>query len=262
MIEKTVNFFPEFTGTKPDSLCFRTGNGTFEDQGSLGPSALCQFYDRLLLGQSFPSRLILNQCYTLDVPMAYLLFRKPELAVEPATSQLVRNIDLYHRLGVVSLTAMSEHDRTFLGRVQGMLPSPLSDSPASRINALYQTTALLEEELRLCYMAPEELPFAHDKELQGFISYKTLTPHLVRVYENFYQGGLWCGPETAMIFKRSNLVEDLPLDKLMKSMENGPLQGVWLQSDSSTLMSRQPLTEDHYEETWRAMSALLTGEDL
>jgi len=256
MTEKTLDILPSFSGYKEGTLCFKTGAGSLEDGGTLGPSAISQFYERVILGDSFPPKMIINHTSTMDFALAFLLFSRPELVLETRTAGLVRAVDLYTRLGVVGLSVLPAYDRRLLEKAQGMMQQQGS-SVEAQFQGIRKAAAIFEEEIRLSSVLPDEPPFEVLDEHDGFVRYKANMPCLPEVYAAGYMGGQWEAGSLSMVFKRSPLVTDLPLDRLRSTLDNDTLKDVWLAVDDATLMSKRGLTETEHERTWVTLKSFL-----
>lgn len=218
MNQKTIDYLPNFSGYKPDVVCFKTGsprqNGLydgvygFEDVTIFGPSALYLFSQRILLGDVFPSIMYINEVNTLDRAMAVLLFDRPELVNNPRTMQWVFWIDLYERLGIAGYSAMEESAyyrcEEWSRRLQ---------------EKTFPKLLKIVEEIRkdiLMYQDSEDFP--EDLELleirEPFLYYRSPKAHWRALYRLGYLGGIWESPEGPIAFKKSVLVKDLNLNVL------------------------------------------------
>lgn len=257
MSEKTLDILPNFFGAKPGALCFKTTGGHFEDV-IMGVSALTQFYDRILLGASFPSKMILNSNQGIDTALALMLFLHPELALEPYTSTLVKNVDLYTRLGAVGLSVLHPHERALLQNVFECLATSQS-KVSDQFQGLMQGASLFEQEVRLSSVPKDPAPFEVLDELGPYLRYTHPTPVFEHVYAEGYLGGLWCSEHTAIFFQRSEFVTQISLATLSKVLDTGPSRGVWRKLDANSLQITRKPTEEECEALWTALRKLLNG---
>lgn len=220
---------PNVSGVVPDAVSFETG-ATPEQVGPLvyehhgegfdhAPGALTRFYEDLISGHPMPLTLAMRWVGGVDAVVATALFLQRDLAIQPATLELVAATDLTHRLGP-NFSGHVDPDLAGFFRVLGKyFPKELSkeDVGVRLMTAVQWVREYLLEQRLPNLGAPPPSPRVLDVGTTGFVLASCdAVPQVESWFELFRQGflrGLLIGPETneglrqAIATKKSSAID-------------------------------------------------------
>jgi hypothetical protein len=202
--------------------------------------------------------MILQSGHGVDVALAFLLFKRPELVFASQMSSLVNGVDLTVRLGAAGMAHLSPDLRDLIMSVHNIV-SQSGNTSKGMLEGLETGSMLFEEHLRI-HTAPKSCVSVEDEcgPLVWVASGHDLD--LAAVYSNGYLGGMWASPTYALVFKKSGLVQEIDLEALTLSLSSGTpeLQRAFDKLDAqTTLISNRPLSKGELQTTWEALKGLL-----
>lgn len=254
-MNRKLTIIPGFSGYKKEAVCFNTNPNPLDVLnpdlfvfGKLAPniyspSPIRIFYERLALGENFPSEMILSEIYSPDTILASTLFIRPDLVFESETSSLVYSVELFTKWGSVALAHIPENHANLL--------RSFSTSPSISLEGLYKSLT------RNCSVIENYLVSGH---IEGFTPKDSfeiimekdtfIAVHGPSVsWDSIYKRGFLWGVRflevgdflDVLVFKKSSLVSiDLvSLGESLNMREFGTKgQGVgWLQHGSTTSLT-------------------------
>lgn len=253
MFKKTVDFIPGFTGIKSGALCFKTTlepsqplEPWFVDDLPWGSSALKNFHERLVMGESFPAQMIVREV-SVDTAFAMLLYRKPQLALLPRTASWVHMLDLQLRLGSAGSALLTYEDQELLSEVRGMIPEMIQTS-VQALEVLKEIGLVIEKDIRLDHILHDT---AYENE-KGFAKCVGEALVLEDVYAQGYIGGMFTGKSGTIVFKKSSLILEPEFRSLVQFFPRD--KTFWHLLDNDTMIvSRGVLTEEENECIWETL---------
>jgi hypothetical protein len=96
--------------------------------GQADPGALTSFFEDLILGRSMPLVFATRAIRDVDTLFAMALFLHRELAIHPAMSGIVAQVDLVHRRGLPMLGHLDRDFARFLRLLRAYFPEGLSQT--------------------------------------------------------------------------------------------------------------------------------------
>lgn len=289
MADREIRIVRGFSGYKQDSLSFKTGAApeivydfqfhAFEDEGSefgsLVPTALQLFYERLVLGDSFPSEMILNGVDCLQTVFAAALFISPDLVFTSECSSLVYAFSMGERWNDVALAHLSPtHIEVMRSVTQAVRTSKESPTIEEDYQRLMRGVTVLESYLRsgsLPSNPPDSRSYEVLKEEGAFIAFRASEPPWDLIYREGYMYGIWypvmeeSDVERPLIFKKSSLISYLDLRAVgrLLNVEEFGIEGKegdgWLRSLDPTLLvcpERNPLDGTQMKGTSLSMNEI------
>lgn len=182
---------PTFSGSAEDKVCYRTSARpedvadsslwVFEHEGpgfeKTHRSSISILVDRILLGGTVPSEMIINRCDLIDAPLATMLHRRPALALKDRVIHFSESLSRITRWGGSMIAHVpSSHRRlidfehrvlqpekgleeacTILGEwiINGTLPQPQPTKPAEIVDSENVVVAFVGTESDLARMWSE-----------------------------------------------------------------------------------------------------------
>lgn len=145
-MDRKIRILPSFTGVSTTVICFETQvpsveireyTTVFEHHGSsyhpiFDAGSLRMFYERMMLGQSFPNTLVLTRWWRIDQIVAAALFLTPSLVLSPECMGLVNTIDTVDRLGSAAMSHIPVDHKILIGALRKMCQKSVSDTEAYR----------------------------------------------------------------------------------------------------------------------------------
>jgi len=138
---RLIRILPSFMGVSHTLVCFETQVSSselrehdivFEHHGDsyhpiFDAGALRMFYERLMLGQSFPNTMVLTRWWRIDQIMAAALFFTPSLVLSPECTALVNSIDMVDRLGSPALAHIPHEHKMLIGAIRSIATPNIPD---------------------------------------------------------------------------------------------------------------------------------------
>lgn len=199
-----------------DAVCFETGGSraqaadpalwVYEHHGQgfgwSDPGALTIFYDDLIHGRPMPSKFASKMLRDIDVLLAIVLHKKPDLVTCPNALKLVTGVDLVHRRGAVGMAHVDAELSQFFRFLRKLFPK--DQTKRNFEAALVQAMNFIEDYIlndRLPQMgAPSEAPVVLDRGTGGFVVAETagsLGEAWVHLFRNGFVRGVIFGKDQA-----------------------------------------------------------------
>lgn len=258
-IEFSVSLDPGAPAVLADAITFETGASlqqvrdphTFAYNhhgpgfGDAHPGALTSFFEDLVQGRPFPTRLVAHRVDGMDTVVAMALFLHRELAVEPRTPGFVGSIDFLHRRGLTVVGHVDRHLEQMVYLLNDAPEGPDSDWLSRAIGWVrdYLTTGATPGTVW-----PARVRVI-DRGTNGFVVATTEETLLLRAWVELYRQGflrgvvigqeLPSGRRPFLVSRKSAYVEmDLHkaaviLNEMEAAMGESPgwsLDGMWLSS--------------------------------
>lgn len=206
MAERFIKLLPNITGHVQDAVCFKTG-GSNENSFDTAKN----FFEVMLLGESFPSTLIIKDVKDIETLLVSTLFINPTLALNYSTLTVVYGIDLIARWGMMAhahlpddlsdtlKVAMSSLDRDFAND---------EDAVLALTQASFILSSYIEEGVSPPRVSEEnDISVIETLDESSFIAFKAENPDFEAVYRDGYTRGVWFLSDTKPVFfKKSDFV--------------------------------------------------------
>ena len=240
-----VKLIEGFSGYKENVICYNTGASRGDrygfDSQMMGNLAIRSFYERVLLGESFPNKMILGGL-DLEGIIAASLFSHPEMILENQCSPFISSVEMVLKWGDVGFSHIPENHKDIIISLQKIIsPKEKYNTKGEKENALKQGVKTIKK-----YILEGRLPPLQDfsenyEEITStgeFIAYKSKNPLFHEIYSKGYLSGMWISSEDSnsiSIYKKSQLVDTIDLNKVgeeLDQMEKDlPKSSSWLNSE-------------------------------
>jgi hypothetical protein len=276
VVDRRIRIVKGFSGYRENTLCFKTGSHVslvydmtkfaFEDEGPeyspFSPTAVGLFYERLLLGDSFPNEMILNTTMSLTHAMATALYVAPDLVLSPHCASLVKSFEMNHKWGEVGKAHVCPDHASVLYATHRALENLTHDSaPDEMYQYLLAAATVISSYLQTGLVpSPVEIEVPEVIEQKGsFVVVKSPRPCWEYIYGQGFLSGVWFVSsheghmDRLVLFKKSSFVRDLDMLQVGKKLNRlefdyeGVVGDGWLHQYNETLLLypvKNPVTGD------------------
>ena len=202
-IEFSVSLDPEAPAVLSDAITFETGaspgqvrdSATFAYNhhgagfGDASPGALTTFYEDLVLGRPFPTRMVARRVDGMDTVVAMALFLHRELAIEPRTPGFVAQVDFLHRRGLTVVGHVDLHLEQMVYLLNDAPEGPDHEWLTRAIGWIrdYLTRGMVPGTVRQARVR------VIDRGTDGFVAATTEETQLLRAWVELYRQGFLRG---------------------------------------------------------------------
>lgn len=280
MTDRKIRIIRGFSGYKSGSLCFKTGAPpeivydfgfhAFEDSGPefdvLAPTALQLFYERLVLGDAFPTEMVLSGVDSLQNVFAASLFISPDLVFTAECASLIHAVSMKWKWQDVASAHLSPtHVEVMRAVLQALWISKDKTTIEEDYQRLMRAVSVVESYLRTGSIPPVQAEKSETDIIwsqSDFVVFRSDVPSWDLIYREGYMYGIWLRKEEGsrerpFLFKKSSLIPfDLrEVGRLLNDAEFG-IKGHegdgWLRSPDPTLLAypiRNPIDGSELEGT-------------
>lgn len=193
--ERQIRIIPTFTGYKEGTICFETGadpannyeaeSHTYQSHALSHVTGLRALYERVLLGDSFPSQMILRDSSAPAI-MAATLFMYPNIILLPECSSFVNSVDMISRLGISGYAHIPEDHRELLLYVG-------AHASDNNLKTLMEATTIIYSyvtDYTMPNILPDEDEFHPICDIGSILVFTSPTMRWDKVFSTGYLGGI------------------------------------------------------------------------
>lgn len=243
---RTIRIVEDMSGYKEETVCINTGTSPqdpfgFDTRLESGHVAIENFHQHIILGQTFPSEMILGR-FDVESILAATLFSNPSIVLNGTCHGLIRDYVDVLKWGDIGLAHINRnHANLFL-----TLDHALNDD---HIQTKQDQEHTLKREVNTVdhYITKGQIPPRPDRaELDmicddgAFVAYRSSEAQLDRIYRQGYLWGMWSETDSdrVVIFKKSELVSSVNLIDMIDR-----LPGTWSHEGSMIESRDEPSIE-------------------
>jgi hypothetical protein len=255
-MKRNIKIIEDFSGYKEETICYNTGSSLADQYGFdteiMKGKALRNFYRRILLGETFPSEMILGRL-DLEGAIASTLFANPRIILQDDCSSIINSIEMIMELGDIGQAHIpTSHSDLFSFVDELVNPEKNYTVNEKKQKALKRATSSINEYLMNGQLPPmkEEGAYEVIRSSGEFIAYQSNSPLFHQIYRDGFLCGMWINSEREIVlYKKSQLVEfDLnaikrEIEKVDENEWNIDEQNLTLSSPENISISRDVILD-------------------